>query len=136
MTGDCPQLREPDMVLALVTGYNCTNSEMGHLYYTELGNKAYDTSATSRMGIEQIKVTFRICRRTTGWVRCMQPIQPTRGTSAQAPATQNINDLNYGYYAIAVRPGDVAVVPEPISSILFVTGGALLFGRRYLRKKK
>jgi len=122
-------------------GYNITSSEMGHLFYTELGNKGYYTTDGTNpqpgwgltntddfqhlqpyvywSGTEHADITG------DAWVF-------NAGYGYQAPADKP----NLNFYALAVRPGDVTVVPEPISSILFLAGGATLIGRKYLRRKK
>ena len=120
-------------------GYNISTSEMGHLFYTELGNKGFCSTSGS-------------CPQA-GWglnekgpFTNLQPDVYWSGTEyASNPSETWFFAFGYGYqdkcctggygYALAVRPGDVAVVPEPISSILFVTGGALLAGRRYFKRK-
>jgi hypothetical protein len=130
-------------------GYNITSSEMGHLYYAELGNIGWYNTSGNLTGCSNI---LPYCLTGTGLFENLQPTEMhiywsgTERSSSPNDAwhfsfgfgNQNDAPKNYsgGLYAIAVLPGDVAVVPEPISSILFLAGGATLIGKRYLRKKK
>ena len=114
---------------------NCTDSEMGHLYYTELGNVGYPTTG---YGLSN-----------TGDFQNLQATNYFSGTEYSADprvawlfnigsGRQTSHRKGVSLYAIAVRPGDVsvAVAPEPVSMILFGVGGVVMVARRKLMRRR
>jgi len=107
---------------AVSTGYNCTGSEMGHLFYNELGGVAFSDIATTHNANYSL---FNNVKSNFYW----------SGTE-YAPNTS----LVYGFffaqgfqeidsktnpadvYAWAVRDGNVAAVPVPGALWLFGSG--------------
>jgi len=124
-------------------GYNITiGSEMGHLFYTELGNKGYyaidGTYPQPGWGLVN----------TAPFVN-LQPYGYWSGTE-YAPDTNGAWGFIFGYgvqdaylkvnniYAIAVRPGDSAAasVPEPGTLMLMGSGlvGLIAARKRFSRR--
>lgn len=117
-------------------GYNCTGSEMGHLFFNELGGVAGVPIATTHNANYNLFTNIQDAQASTYW----------SGTSESAPNTnyawnysfasgyQGTDVKDNGLYAWAVRSGDVAAVPIPAAAWLFGSGLVGLIG--FARRKK
>lgn len=120
-------------------GYNITTSEMGHLFYTELGNEGWlNTYGYPQPDSGLInKGPFANLVSSWYWSGTEHVFDPfllfswdfNMGTGNQSLA----DHVNFNFYALAVLPGHIQAVPEPASMLLIGTG---LAGLSALRRKK
>lgn len=109
-------------------GLNCTGSEMGHLFYTELGgaaNLAIDGTHNASFSLFQNFQDYNYWSATgnANDVNLAWNFTFLGGTqSASYPAGYKPTT----FFALAVRPGDVAAVPEPEAWVLMLSGLALV----------
>jgi hypothetical protein len=104
-----------------VSGINQTGSQMGNLFYTQLGGVAYSSIATTHNANYNLFTNVKTAYRSGSEYALIPGYAWNFNTSN---GNQYGINKNNQYYAWAVRPGDVAAVPVPGAFWLF--GSALV----------
>jgi hypothetical protein len=127
-------------------GFNITSSEMGHLFYEELGNVAPVTKAGTTQpktktgpGLRNI-YPFLYLRPQAYWSNTLHYVSPKESKEDSAwffnfeDGSQSVTRLGYKFPVLAVRDGDVAAASVPEPGMFFLVGTGLM-GLIILRKR-
>jgi hypothetical protein len=113
-------------------GYNCTGSEMGHLFYAELGGVAEQSIATTH------NTNYNLFQNVSDFYYSgteYLPIPPSAWFFNFSLGHQSAVVKTADLYAWAVRDGDVATVPLPATAWLFGSGLLGLVGVARARRR-
>jgi hypothetical protein len=124
-------------------GYNITSSEMGHLYYTELGNLGfYDTGGNFQPGKGLTNTgPFTNLQPNPYWSDELYDLDNYNAWGFNfGGGSQFVSIKGLAIYGLAVRPGDVAAasVPEPGTLMLMGSGlvGLIAARKRFSRRHR
>ncbi len=122
-----PRTLVPDVScqIAPAHGVFCNGSEMGHLFYNELGGSANQSILTSA---DPDLALFENIQNFLYWSET--PIAGSRFAFGFDVGTQIASNTSNGLYAWAVHEGTVAPVPIPSAMLLMGTGLVGLIGLR------
>ena len=120
----------PTTVPAL-SGYNQKGSQMGDLFYNQLGGVSSTSIATTHNANYNLFTNVQSSVYWSGSENAPNPWAAWRFYTDYG--SQNFDGKNGQLYAWAVRPGDVAAVPLPAATWLFLSG---LMGVAGLKRRK
>ncbi|MBX9916782.1 MAG: DUF1566 domain-containing protein [Nitrosomonas sp.] len=119
------------------TGFNCSNSEMGHLFYNELGGKAKSPiSLSSDPDLALFTHVQYGYWSGTGFASDPHLAWLFLFDYYERSGEQSVDFRSYVSYAWAVHDGDVGagLVPEPETYAMMSIGLLMLFGFRRLKQ--
>lgn len=102
------------------SGYGCTGSEMGHLFYAELGGVAAQ-SVLGSSNPDVAKFTNLLANRYWS-VAEFEPYVGGELLFNFGNGHQGAYDRNANFYALAISPGDVGAVPEASTWAMLLAG--------------